>query len=159
MEFLNIYHSRSWRSGFTLVEIMIVVCIIGLLAAIAVPSFIRARENTKINRFLNDLRIATAAFEQYKTQTGQYPPDCTPGVIPQNMKELLAHTNWPKPNTIGGQWDWDQGQFGFCAGVSVYRPTMSHACMQLIDSKIDDGNLNAGRFRERLNGFIYIIEE
>ena len=34
---------------------------------------------------------------------------------------------WTKPNTLGGQWDWDNGQFGFKAGVSVYRPTASSA--------------------------------
>src|SRR6266436_344506 len=45
------------RGGFTLVEIMIVVAIIALLAAIAVPGFLRARKRSQATRILNDLRM------------------------------------------------------------------------------------------------------
>jgi prepilin-type N-terminal cleavage/methylation domain-containing protein len=51
--------------GFTLVEIMIVVAIIALLAAIAVPGFLRARKRSQASRVLNDLRLIDAAVDQY----------------------------------------------------------------------------------------------
>ena len=51
--------------GFTLVEIMIVVAIIGLLAAIAVPNFIQARNSARSNTCINNLRLIDAAKEQY----------------------------------------------------------------------------------------------
>jgi prepilin-type N-terminal cleavage/methylation domain-containing protein len=47
--------------GFTLVEIMIVVAIIALLAAIAVPGFLRARKRAQASRILNDLRLIAKA--------------------------------------------------------------------------------------------------
>jgi prepilin-type N-terminal cleavage/methylation domain-containing protein len=53
------------RGGFTLVEIMIVVAIIALLAAIAVPNFLRARKRSQATRILNDLRMVDAAIDQY----------------------------------------------------------------------------------------------
>ena len=53
------------RAGFTLVEIMIVVAIIALLAAIAVPNFLRARKRSQATRILEDLRMLDAACDQY----------------------------------------------------------------------------------------------
>ncbi|MES2568860.1 MAG: prepilin-type N-terminal cleavage/methylation domain-containing protein [Verrucomicrobiota bacterium] len=53
------------RSGFTLVEIMIVVAIIALLAAIAVPNFLRSRKRSQATRILEDLRMIDAAVDQY----------------------------------------------------------------------------------------------
>ncbi len=53
------------RAGFTLVEIMIVVAIIALLAAIAVPGFLRARKRSQASKILNDLRLISSAVDQY----------------------------------------------------------------------------------------------
>lgn len=59
------------RSGFTLVEIMIVVAIIALLAAIAVPSFLRARKRSQASKIINDLRLIDAAVDQYAIENGK----------------------------------------------------------------------------------------
>ncbi len=53
------------KKHFTLVEIMIVVAIIGLLAAIAIPSFMRARETSQTNACINNLRQIDGAKEQW----------------------------------------------------------------------------------------------
>ena len=59
------------RGGFTLVEIMIVVAIIALLAAIAVPGFLRARKRSQASRIINDLRLIDSAIDQYAIENNK----------------------------------------------------------------------------------------
>lgn len=59
------------HAGFTLVEIMIVVAIIALLAAIAVPGFLRARKRSQASKIINDLRLIDAAVDQYAIETNK----------------------------------------------------------------------------------------
>jgi prepilin-type N-terminal cleavage/methylation domain-containing protein len=62
---------NSKRAGFTLVEIMIVVAIIALLAAIAVPGFLRARKRSQASKVINDLRLISAAVDQYAIENAK----------------------------------------------------------------------------------------
>jgi prepilin-type N-terminal cleavage/methylation domain-containing protein len=57
--------NKSKKQGFTLVEIMIVVAIIGLLAAIAIPNFVRARTTSQMNACINNLRQIDGAKQQW----------------------------------------------------------------------------------------------
>ncbi len=59
------------RGGFTLVEIMIVVAIIALLAAIAVPNFLRARKRSQATRILEDLRMIDGAIDLYAIENNK----------------------------------------------------------------------------------------
>ena len=63
------------RAGFTLVEIMIVVAIIALLAAIAVPGFLRARKRSQASKILNDLRMISGAVDQYAIENSKKSDD------------------------------------------------------------------------------------
>src|SRR5947209_20468732 len=60
---------RNRIQGFTLVEIMIVVAIIGLLAAIAIPHFVRARTTSQKNACINNLRQIDGAKQQWALET------------------------------------------------------------------------------------------
>jgi len=57
--------------GFTLVEIMVVVAIIALLAALAVPGFLRARKRSQASRVVNDLRLVDSAVDQYAIENNK----------------------------------------------------------------------------------------
>lgn len=77
--------------GFTLVEIMIVVAIIALLAAIAVPGFLRARKRSQASKIINDLRMIDSAMDQYAIETAKKGGD------PINTADW---TNYIKKDTV-----------------------------------------------------------
>ncbi|HMJ07184.1 MAG TPA: type II secretion system protein [Chthoniobacterales bacterium] len=136
------------NSGFTLVEIMIVVAIIALLAVIALPSFLRARQQAQNAKFINALRVATNAIETYSFEHSAYPPDSTRGIVPPGMETYLDQTlGWNGTTPIGGQWDWDFDVFGIKAAVSVVGTNLNVAQLTEIDTRYDDGNLTTGRFQ------------
>jgi prepilin-type N-terminal cleavage/methylation domain-containing protein len=79
------------RGGFTLVEIMIVVAIIALLAAIAVPGFLRARKRSQASKIINDLRMIDSAMDQYAIETTKKSGD---GI------DVSDWTNYVKKDTV-----------------------------------------------------------
>ena len=77
--------------AFTLVEIMIVVSIIALLAALAVPGFLRARKRSQASRIINDLRLIDSAVDQYAIENNKSSGQLVS--IPDWTKYLKAGTN------------------------------------------------------------------
>lgn len=62
------------RKAFTLIELLIVVAIIAILAAIAVPNFLEAQTRSKVSRVKADMRSIATAIEAYQTDHNRYPP-------------------------------------------------------------------------------------
>jgi type IV pilus assembly protein PilA len=83
------------NKGFTLVEIMIVVVIIGLLAAMAIPAFQKVRQNSQDKAVLNNARQLSAAADQYYLENG------VSAVI---ISVLIGPTTYVKQlNTVAGE--------------------------------------------------------
>lgn len=96
------------RAGFTLVEIMIVVAIIALLAAIAVPGFLRARKRSQASKILNDLRMISGAIDQYAIENSKKSDD---------VVEVIDWTKYIKKDTV--LYDTGQDLFGNDYGSQI----------------------------------------
>ncbi|MEM9348589.1 MAG: prepilin-type N-terminal cleavage/methylation domain-containing protein [Planctomycetota bacterium] len=109
-------HARKMvRKGFTLVEILIVVVILGILAAIVIPQFTNASEAAKASSVLSQLQTLRSQVELYKNQhNNEYPTS---------------------DGTLAGTWDWTKmtgktdidGTVGTTAGTHIYGPYMQQA--------------------------------
>jgi len=94
---------RSGKGAFTLVEIMIVVAIIGLLAALAVPGFVRARKQSQGRRIVNDARQFDAAIDQWALENGKKDGDA---VDTSAAAVYLKSGTFPSVDMFSNSWDW-----------------------------------------------------
>lgn len=149
----RVRQSPTFRAspGFTLVEIMIVVVIIGLLAALAIPAFQRNQRASQNARVVNDFRVFSQAFEIYNSQNGFWPNNASPGQVPSAPVAMTGDfkvASWQATTAIGGRWNWDKDIVpGIVAGVSISSFTCSMEQLAEIDAKLDDGNLATGIFQ------------
>ena len=86
------HRSKQFMSAFTLIELLIVVAIIAILAAIAVPNFLEAQTRAKVSRVKADLRTIATALESYGADHTKYPPnDGYYNVIPIQITTPIAY--------------------------------------------------------------------
>ncbi len=163
------YRPRRLRptAGFALVELCVVVFIIGLLAAISLPTMKRVSQKARVSAVANDLRTFTTALQTYNLQNGKWPADVTPKVMPREMVGALP-TAFTRKTPIGGYYDWDQNVSpnGFLTKAAITLITQGTdklsgdtALLTAIDKALDNGNLKTGNVRlGSTNALVYIIE-
>ena len=104
---------------------MIVVAVIGVLAAIAIPSFKKARENSQLNVCLKNLAVYQGALDQYAFANGQFPDDINDLVTQGYLKRLY---DCP----VGGAYEWsvkDDNQKYHLVCEGQHTPTINHVCI------------------------------
>ena len=120
---------------------MIVVVIIGLLAAMAIPAFKRVQERSLASRIANDFRQFEAAFQRYNLENGGWPPAGVPGVVPTGMSGMLPES-FTADSPVGGNYSWS-GAGGI---IRLTNCQTVDSVMQRVDVILDDGDLTTGDF-------------
>ncbi|MDB6166911.1 MAG: xcpT 1 [Lacunisphaera sp.] len=120
---------------------MIVVVIVGLLAAMALPAFQRSRQRSQAVRLTNDFRQFDSAFQRYLMENGTGPAAAGPGVVPAGMAGYLPEA-YTLPSPLGGGYIWS----GPSSNIVLSGSTATDAIMRLVDAALDDGNLSTGDF-------------
>lgn len=146
------------KKGFTLVEIMIVVAIIGLLAVIAMPAYYRANIRAKGVRAANDMRTFGGAFVTFAVDNGYYPKD-NHEALPSGMDPYIDEDKFNAPTPLGGRYNWEGPNRHDFAGVAISSLDISDEWLQIIDETIDEGKVYEGQFMKTSKGrYTYIVE-
>lgn len=141
------------RRAFTLVEIMVVVVIIGLLAAMAVAAFERVKERSLASRMVNDIRQCEAGFQRYAFENGGWPPPGAPGVIPTGMASYLPAV-YTQATAVGGNFSWSGPNAKF---YLINTPASADPIMLRVDAIIDDGNVATGNLIKSGSGYTLFL--
>jgi prepilin-type N-terminal cleavage/methylation domain-containing protein len=155
----RVTEGRRHVGGFTLVELMIVVMIIGLLVVVVIPKYNNYRLNANIARTASEMRGLSAAFVAFKAGNGLYPVD-SHLVLPPGMEDFINPAIWANATPLGGNYNWEGPDNYPYAGLSILNATAPPHAVNILDQMLDDGDLNTGRFRWGTGGRpTLIIEE
>lgn len=139
--------------GFTLVEIMVVLLILSLLIALAIPAVSRMQRKGRSAAIANDFRVFATAFSGYAQETGGWPKEVGAGKMPAGMADRLRKSNWLQKTPIGGQYNWEynrkHGGKRILAAITISATktaplVVSEPQLLDLDRMIDDGDLYEG---------------
>jgi general secretion pathway protein G len=151
---------------------MVVVVIIGFLAAAGLPGYRHLTMRSKVTALENDLRQFSTAIQTYTLQSGHWPADGDPQVVPTELATALP-ANFIQPTPIGGvyKWSYDGGSTpnadGVQAKAALIVMTVGSSAVSddrdlflMIDRQMDDGNLETGSIQlGSTNSLVFVIEK
>lgn len=154
------------RNGFTMVEIIVVVTVIGILAAMVVPKFANAQSEAAVAAAGEDMIGMSRAIEYNYTENGFWPAETAAGVAPPEILARFKGENpFAKPCPIGGVYDYEYTstpdgvvtKISLKATLTSPAPSISDALS--LDAFFDDGVLDTGRFQADGLGYSYRISK
>ncbi len=149
---------RVKNSAFTLIELLIVIVLLGILAAVVIPAVGNHTEDSKVTATIANVQALQQAAVLAKLATGAWPPDEKARILPSDMEPFLPANAFAMPPPVGGMYDW-QGSWGATAAVSIYNAQFPFELWTKIDVEIDDGDLLTGCVRLVNGSFLYFIVE
>lgn len=150
-------HARCYtRKGLTLIELMIVISIIGILAAIVIPKVSNAREQATATSAATSLKEYARSCMRYKLDHDEWPPTAPGGHgFNDALDPYISKADRLIDTPAGGYWayhDWGSGSRSLISGqrytVGVLIARADDSSFQAIDELIDDGDLSAGSVQQ-----------
>lgn len=152
-----------FHKAFTMIEVIVVVIVLGILAAAVIPKFATAQQDTSLAATAEDLKVIEAALQMYVAKNGTYPRDVNRTQYPEELKPYFKNGNpFEKLVPLGGKYDyeglpnWNPVQISMRTESQQVGHTEADA--QRLDDYMDDGNLRTGLIRRDGNRTYYIID-
>ncbi len=156
-------HIKSTH-GFTLIELMILVAVLGILAALAVPKYLGIRDKAEATAAGTSMKAIADATKHYQAAHGEWPDDKNRRVLPPELSAYLPMDEFEN-GPLGGVWDYDDWRgAGYTAGgdeigiaISIVEGDPDQ--YEAVDKVIDDGDLTTGvvRYCESMPRLVYIL--
>lgn len=133
--------------AFTLIELIAVIVVLAILAAVAVPRYFDISERARINRMAGHFRVLASAVHRYQMNHGEPVRDVTWGPMFPGLEPFLQSTGSPT-SPFGGTWYSHNLTSQPGVAMVLVNSTATSAQAQAVDAIIDDGNLSAGNMRQ-----------
>lgn len=155
--------TKAMRHAFSLVEILVVVVVIGILAAVVVPNSIRAGDTARVTATAEDLKSIARAVDAYRNSTGRWPRDVSRAIMPPEIAEYFKQADpFEKIVPIGGVYDYDGPTSARGPRITIRagtgNPLPENAMVLELDQLMDDGDVTTGRLRREGDGVMYYFQ-
>ena len=151
---------RCGSHASTLVEVLIVVVILGILAAIVIPQFADATDGAGKTAFASEITAYARAAQLFEAETGEYLADGSTGAVPAGFEDYIDEAGWSDGSPIGGRWDTEFNDNGVTSALGLVVDAgddIDDAYMTEVDAMIDNGDLDSGGFQKIADGRYYMI--
>ncbi len=157
------FRSRRHFSGFTLVELVVVVLVLGILAAAAIPRMFGTTQAANLSATMRDYQVIADAASHYRAANGEWPGLTHAKLAPGDFDGYLDARVFLKSPPIGSstsRWIWNRDVKGFAAVLYFRDTSRSLEIWQELDDQFDDGDLDAGAIRRSgANVLVFIVRE